>query len=227
MFEPLTQSGGTFWRRSLCLSLVLHFACVWLLSLKPKPIFVQPASIRFGEQGKYLGEIYLPSQRVLGEIEGESKSPRAVEKKAAPRKSLTLAKAQKSKGEPEVASEKTESETATASPAPAPIRAGSLNGSLLRGPGSTHETRIALPVIGPQPPIAASDLPMGHSGDVIVEITIDEKGNVVKTAVLQGIRGDLDQKVIATLMGWHFKPATEDGVPIPSQQDVHFHFGSN
>ena len=67
---------------------------------------------------------------------------------------------------------------------------------------------------------------MGNNGDVIVEITIDEQGNVVKTAVLKGIRNDLDQKVIATVQGWRFKPATQDGVPIPSQQDVHFHFGN-
>ena len=67
---------------------------------------------------------------------------------------------------------------------------------------------------------------MGNNGDVIVEITIDEQGNVVKTAVLKGIRNDLDQKVIATLQNWRFKPATQDGVPIPSQQDVHFHFGN-
>ena len=109
---------------------------------------------------------------------------------------------------------------------PAPLRAGSYNGSLLQGPGSSHETRIALPVIGPQPPISSSDLPMGNNGDVIVEITIDEQGNVVRTAVLKGIRNDLDQKVIATVLGWRFKPATQDGVPIPSQQDVHFHFGN-
>ncbi len=92
----------------------------------------------------------------------------------------------------------------------APLRAARYNGSLLQGPGSSHETRIALPVIGPQPPISSSDLPMGNNGDVIVEITIDEQGNVVKTAVLKGIRNDLDQKVIATLQGWRFKPATQD-----------------
>jgi periplasmic protein TonB len=66
---------------------------------------------------------------------------------------------------------------------------------------------------------------MGNNGDEIVEITIDEQGNVVKTAVLKSIRNDLDQKVIATVLGWRFKPATQDGVPIPSQQDVYFHFG--
>ena len=61
---------------------------------------------------------------------------------------------------------------------------------------------------------------------VIVEVTIDTDGNVTDTHVLQSLKQDIDEKVVATLKGWHFKPATVDGVAISSRQDVHFHFPS-
>ena len=226
MFAALPQSGRRLWRVSLCASLVVHLAVLWVASRHPRAIFIQPTSIRFGESGKYLGSIYLPSAAALSEIEGESRARKST---STPAKKQPLVVARKQKPKPEIARavEGTESESAKLSvPAPVPLRAGSYDGSLLQGPGSSHETRIALPVVGPQPPISSSDLPMGNNGDVIVEITIDEQGNVVKTAVLKGIRNDLDQKVIATVLGWRFKPATQDGVPIPSQQDVYFHFGN-
>jgi hypothetical protein len=34
----------------------------------------------------------------------------------------------------------------------------------------------------------------------------------------------IDEKVLAALESWHFHPATRDGIPIPSKQDVHYHF---
>jgi len=34
----------------------------------------------------------------------------------------------------------------------------------------------------------------------------------------------VDEKVLATLQKWHFTPATQDGIAIPSQQYVYFHF---
>src|SRR5437867_3660236 len=69
-------------------------------------------------------------------------------------------------------------------------------------------------------------LARGLQGDVIVEVTIDEQGNVTETRVLQSLQQDIDEKVIATLRNWRFKPATVDGVAISSRQDVHFHFPS-
>jgi periplasmic protein TonB len=226
MFAPLPQSGRRLWRGSLCASLAFHLAVLWVVSRHPRAIFVQPTSIRFGESGKYLGPVYLPSAAALSEVAGESRAHRRTASTPAKKQPLVVARKQKPKAEVARAVEGTESDSAKlTAAAPAPVRAGNPNGRLLQGPGSSRETRIALPVVGPQPPISPSDLPMGNNGDVIVEITIDEQGNVVKTAVLKGIRNDLDQKVIATLQGWRFKPATQDGVPIPSQQDVYFHFG--
>jgi TonB family protein len=63
-------------------------------------------------------------------------------------------------------------------------------------------------------------------GDVIVEVTIDEHGTVTQTKVVQSLQSDIDEKVIATLKNWRFRPASVDGVAISSRQDVHFHFPS-
>ena len=72
--------------------------------------------------------------------------------------------------------------------------------------------------------MARADLPAGVEGDVIVEVTIDAQGNVVETKLLQGIGYGIEQKVLAVLQRWHFRPATRDGVTISSQHIVHFHY---
>jgi protein TonB len=70
------------------------------------------------------------------------------------------------------------------------------------------------------------ELPTGVQGDVIVEVTIDAKGMVAETRLLQGLGHGIDERVIAVLHEWRFRPATRNGVPIPSKHDVHFHFPS-
>jgi TonB family protein len=69
----------------------------------------------------------------------------------------------------------------------------------------------------PDPAIYPWQLPKGLQGDVIVEVTIDEQGSVTNTRVLQSLQQDIDEKVIATLRSWRFKPATVDGAAISSR----------
>ena len=65
----------------------------------------------------------------------------------------------------------------------------------------------------------------GHGeGSVVVEITIDDKGNIVQKTILQSLGPLVDAKVLAALENWHFSPATRNGVAIPSKQDVYYHF---
>lgn len=59
---------------------------------------------------------------------------------------------------------------------------------------------------------------------MIVEITIDEKGNIVEKTVVRSLVPAVNLKVLAALENWRFRPATRDGVPIPSKQDVYYHF---
>jgi TonB family protein len=103
-------------------------------------------------------------------------------------------------------------------------RAGTLYGSLADGPSEGREIRPALPVVFVNPDVSRSELPPGLQGDVVVEVTIDARGNVVQKRILQRIGYGIDEKVLAALEGWRFTPATQDGVPIPSQHDIHFHF---
>ena len=61
---------------------------------------------------------------------------------------------------------------------------------------------------------------------MVVEVTIDENGSVVKTKVLQTVGYGIDQICVATLLQWRFTPAKIDGVSVASRQDVYFHFPS-
>jgi protein TonB len=81
----------------------------------------------------------------------------------------------------------------------------------------------ALPVAFQGLKIFRSELPNCPQGDVIVEITIDARVPVVEERLLQGLGHGVDDRVIAVLRDWHFRPATRNGVAIPSKHDVHFH----
>src|SRR5579871_4942879 len=101
MFAALPQSGRRLWRVSLCGSLAIHLVVLWVAARHPRAIFIQPTSIRFGESGKYLGSIYLPSAAALSEIEGESHSRKSAASTPAKKQPLVVARKQKPK--PEVA----------------------------------------------------------------------------------------------------------------------------
>jgi TonB family protein len=105
-------------------------------------------------------------------------------------------------------------------------RAGSALGTVIDGPIEGHEVHVALPVVFPDPQVVRSELPRDLKGDVIVEVTIDAQGNVVETKLVQAIGHGIDEKVVAALRQRRYQPATLDGVPVASKQDVHFHFPS-
>ncbi len=114
---------------------------------------------------------------------------------------------------------------AAAKAAPDSPKAGSENGSAFQGVAAGRNAIPALPQVFPDPVIFPWQM-SGVNGDVIVEVTIDEQGHVTETRLLQSLKQEIDEKVIATVRTWRFKPATVDGVAISSRQDVHFHFPS-
>jgi TonB family protein len=101
-------------------------------------------------------------------------------------------------------------------------RTGTEYGSV--GSTSGTEARPALPLVFPDPAVFPWQVPNGLTGDVIVEVTIDDQGVVTETRLLQSLKPDIDEKVVATVRNWRFRPATVDGVAISSRQDVHFHY---
>jgi len=103
---------------------------------------------------------------------------------------------------------------------------GFVLGSLASGLAANHDVRVAISVVAPDPPIVRAKLPEWIRGDVVVEITIDEKGDVVAARLLHSVGFGLDEIVVETLRHWHFIPAKVDGIAVASREDVHFHFPS-
>jgi len=108
--------------------------------------------------------------------------------------------------------------TTTAPPSPNPSAA---QGGDARGSGNVT---VALATFFPRPMPSLAGLPHGTRGDVIVEVTIDEQGKIVESQVAQSMGSTIDETVLATIQTWTFKPATKDGVPVPSQQELLFHY---
>jgi periplasmic protein TonB len=105
---------------------------------------------------------------------------------------------------------------------PASATPDSSSGSDSYGSGSIQ---IALTTYSPSPVPDLSALPHGVQGDVVVDVTIDPTGKVADLAVLHTLGYGIESSVIGTLKTWTFRPATKDGSPIASVQELHFHFG--
>jgi protein TonB len=69
-----------------------------------------------------------------------------------------------------------------------------------------------------------SKLPVGSSGDVVVDVMIDDKGKVSDAKAKKGMGYGIDEMVIATVEHWVFYPAVRDGRPVESEQRLHFHY---
>jgi TonB family protein len=193
------------------LSLGVHFLfLVWVLH-SPAPIFVAPSLVTKGDAGSSLTRIYFGGQTGIRQAHP---TPHVFPHRANPRlvHQLPALSAKMQKG------------NATASSLAADgAAAGSPYGSLSYGSLAGFEVRPALPVVSFDP-VVQPQLLDGITGDVIVEITIDSTGNIIDMKVLQSLAPAVDQRVLAALEKWHFLPATRNGAPIPSKQDVHYHF---
>jgi TonB family protein len=210
MFAQLYPAIPKRQASTLSVSLALHFAILGWLLHSPAPVFVAPSSVVKGHSGSSPTRIYFGGDSGVAE---ERPKPR-----------LTYQRPQKKAGahhlEPPPA--KLEAGNEIASIRPGGPAAGSLYGSLSYGTLTGPEIRPALPIVSPDP-VFGSDL-AGTEGDVIVEVTIDEQGSIVQKLVLHSLGPAIDDRVLAALEKWHFAPASKNGVPIPSKQDVYYHF---
>jgi len=215
MFADAGQPVRRRWNRSILTSVGLHTAAFFLIVLyNPRPIFVTPSSLAMGNGNKSYKLIYFAPVGATNQPEPQEEKTLLARKPrvAAPRKR----KPQTMQQQANVTNQVDESNK--------DARAGSEYGSLYAGPVDGHDVRPAYPVVFPDPPVSRSDFPSGFQGDVIVEVSIDRFGNVIDLKLLQGIGREIDEKVIATLRNWHYKPATIDGEPIAEKHDVHFHY---
>jgi protein TonB len=83
---------------------------------------------------------------------------------------------------------------------------------------------IALAKFFPRPRPDLSSLPEGTRGDVVLDVTIDTSGKISDLKLIKGLSRTVDDFVIATVRQWTFTPASRDGQPIPSEQELHFHY---
>jgi hypothetical protein len=83
---------------------------------------------------------------------------------------------------------------------------------------------IALQKYFPYPKPSLSSLPAGTTGDVILKAVIDEHGKISELTLLAGLGPAIDDEVIQTVNQWVYTPAMKDGVPVPSVEELHFHY---
>jgi protein TonB len=200
--------------RPLIASAAVHAIVLALLIWKPLPHYVKTESALHGMGGTGHGTVYL-------KYGGAQKVKKAADVDDVQRAHLHIPKRRPAKVEetpaPAMASALTPTSNGTA---------GTSTGTLAYGYADGHEVRPAYPVVYPDPTVARAVCPPGLKGDVIVEVTIDDRGNIVSTRLLSGLGHGVDERVVAVVQNWRYNPATRDGLPIPSQQDVHFHFPS-
>ena len=86
------------------------------------------------------------------------------------------------------------------------------------------EISMALLTYFPHPKPDLSSLPHGTQGDVILNAVIDEHGKISELTLLKGLGKPVDDQVIAAVKEWTYSPAKKNGSPVPSEQELHFHY---
>jgi TonB family protein len=217
-------------RRLLAGSLALHAVLfAWLLH-SPEPQLLMPSSVAIGRNGKVVAHLYFPTQSPDDSATSSSDSAteayrhqRLGHEKLTWKPTPAQAKLTAPPSPPPPSGAEDDSKTATLSKAGHGALAGLPYGSVPGGPVYGDEIRPALPITTADPVVYPWQRPTSE-GKVIIEITIDETGEIVRKTVLQSLGPDIDNKCLAALENWHFRPATHNGAPIPSKQDAIFPF---
>lgn len=203
------------------ISVIAHCLFLAWLIHSPKPIFVAPSSVARGQGGTRVTRVYWPGRaHDSGPGAFELAAPVSLQHRDALSRLEWAQPRRQGKGRatppPQIAQNDQAKENNTG------VSAGSAYASHVEGPLAGADVRPALPIRGSDPEVFPWEL--RQEGDVIIEITIDEAGNIIDKKVLHSMSPAIDQKVLLALESWHFHPATRDGIPIPSKQDVHYHF---
>lgn len=122
--------------------------------------------------------------------------------------------------------------TPSAAPAAPALTAAAVSSPIAdRGTGTSGPSglgqgniNIALQKFFPPPHPDLSSLAPGTQGDVIVDATIDAQGNITDLTLVRGLSDPINNAVLATVRNWTYTPATRDGTPIASEQELLFHF---
>ncbi len=204
MFAPLDQRRNylqrTFW------SILVH-AAILALIVHSSHLVRFRASLPGTPHGARIELSYLPWGAPVPTLPVRRKQPAAIEK---PRLSAPL--------QPE--------------PTPEPLlqqpRSTAQSGRTTDASNDalgSDDIRIALTTFSPSPKPDLTHLPHGAQGEVVLDVTIDPTGQVADLEILQALGYGIDGAVADTVRTWKFTPATKDGVPVASVQELHFHYG--
>jgi hypothetical protein len=229
MFEQSNPATARRQHTLLAASVGVHAVILaWLLHA-PEPRLLTPVSVALGQNGTSVTRLFwssknpddsshsssdLATERYKHQGLGQKlswKAPARLSKLTAPQAPVARAEQQD------------KSETQTLSALGHGAQAGLPYGTLTRGQLYGDEIRPALPVATSDPVVFPWQLPT-TPGNEVIEITIDERGEIVSKTVLQSLGPDIDSKCLAALENWHFRPATRNGSPISSKQDAIFPF---
>jgi TonB family protein len=216
--------------RMLAGSLALHgLIFAWLLH-SPEPQLLTPSSVAIGHNGRVVAKLYFPTQSPDDSTTSSADSAsqvyrhqrlgheKLIWKRTPVQAKLPLPPAQFSP-----AGAEDSAKTATLSKLGHGAPAGLPYGSVPGGPVYGDEIRPALPIATADPVVYPWQRPDAE-GKVVIEITIDERGEIVRKTVLQSLGAEIDNKCLAALENWRFLPATQNGSPIASKQDAIFPF---
>ncbi len=209
---PVGETGKRRWSLSLVGSAAIHGVVLIALCWQVAPMFVKPRLLAHGSGGSATPDsiaLYFPQTRPFNIKPQRSllsfPAAQKQSEKARSRKRLNVLQRD----------ERHDS-----------LEAGSTLGSSLDGFSEGDEVKPGFAITFTDPRVARWELPGGLQGDVVVELTIDAQGMVVEEKLLRGLGHGVDERVIATLRDWRFRPATRNGIAIPFKYDAHFHFPS-
>lgn len=230
MFVQLNPSNARRERWIRAASVAAHgLVLAWFLR-SPTPIKLIANSVALGQNGKALTRLYWASKHPddSDQSSSDTATQRYRHQRLGHEKLMYKANAQQPKLTlPRNTLARTEAEdkssTQTLSALGHGAQAGALYGTLRSGVFTGDEIRPALPSVTSDPVVYPWQLPT-TPGNEIIEITIDERGEIVRKTVLVSLGPDIDEKCLAALENWHFHPATRNGAPIPSKQDAIFPF---
>jgi TonB family protein len=103
--------------------------------------------------------------------------------------------------------------------------AGDGSGKAMNGNGADAEdARPAFPVFSPHPPVSDRSLLPASEQKIVVDVKLDELGQVVSETLVKSMGNKLDQIVLDIVRTWRFQPATVNGKPVPSEAELIFPF---
>ena len=211
-------------------SLAVHgLLLAWILHT-PNPQLLTANSVAIGQNGASVTRLYWPSKSPDDSSQSSSNTAtqryrhqRLSHEKLTWKAPSQPAKLPASQNTLARANAEDNSQTQTLSALGHGAHGGLPDGTLSSGAFSGNEIRPALPISTSDPAVYPWQLP-ASPGNEIIEITIDERGEIVRKTVLQSLGPDIDDKCLAALDNWRFHPATRNGTAIPSKQDAIFPF---